>query len=63
MVGTFTITAAGDAVATPVAEEPFDNDEMDRMHEEGVLAFPAATEGLGGQHSSTRWTAMSKSST
>ncbi len=49
MVGTFTITAAGDAVATPAAEEPFDNDEMDRMHEAGVKAFPAATAGLGGQ--------------
>jgi manganese oxidase len=49
MVGTFTVAAAGDAVATPAAEEPFDNDEMDRMHEAGVKAFPAATEGLGGQ--------------
>lgn len=26
-----------------------DWEEMDRMHEEGVLAFPAETEGLGGQ--------------
>lgn len=50
MVGTFTVSAAGaSADATPAAEEPFDNDEMDRMHEAGVLAFPAATEGIGGQ--------------
>lgn len=42
---------------TPVTDEAGDDedairaaaDEMDRMHEEGVLAFPAATEGLGGQ--------------
>lgn len=28
---------------------PADVEEMDRLHEEGMKAFPAATEGLGGQ--------------
>jgi FtsP/CotA-like multicopper oxidase with cupredoxin domain len=49
MVGVFTVVADGETATTPDTEEPFDNDEMDRMHEAGVLAFPAATEGLGGQ--------------
>jgi FtsP/CotA-like multicopper oxidase with cupredoxin domain len=50
MVGTFTVTAAGDsAAATPETSTEVDNDEMDRMHEAGVKAFPAPTQGLGGQ--------------
>lgn len=35
--------------ATPERTNASDADEMDRLHEAGVAAFPAATEGLGGQ--------------
>lgn len=34
--------------ATPARQGP-SADEMDRHHEEGVKAFPAKTQGLGGQ--------------
>lgn len=36
-------------VSSSAQSEEKDWREMDRMHEEGVKAFPAATEGLGGQ--------------
>lgn len=35
--------------ARPEQTNGSDADEMDRLHEEGVAAFPAATKGLGGQ--------------
>src|SRR5688572_32341481 len=40
-----------DAPAPSLAQDDdeLSNDEMDAMHEAGVKAFPAATEGLGGQ--------------
>jgi FtsP/CotA-like multicopper oxidase with cupredoxin domain len=49
MTGTFTVSAAGETAAAPPASTEVDADEMDRMHEAGVTAFPAPTEGLGGQ--------------
>ena len=46
-----TDTHAGMAIATPSTgtSGALTSDEMDRMHEAGVKAFPAKTEGLGGQ--------------
>src|SRR5688500_7806645 len=41
------VTHAGGAVASP--NGALSADEMDKMHEAGVKAFPAKTEGLGGQ--------------
>ena len=37
------------AAAKPGAQDELTVDEMDAMHEAGVLAFPAETRGLGGQ--------------
>ncbi len=39
----------GDSQGQTDSSSATDWEEMDRMHEEGVLAFPAETEGLGGQ--------------
>ena len=38
-----------DTVTTLAQDDGPTNDEMDAMHEAGVKAFPAKTEGLGGQ--------------
>jgi FtsP/CotA-like multicopper oxidase with cupredoxin domain len=51
-VSSGTAIAAGSASHQHAQTEPADGesvDEMDAMHEAGVKAFPAATEGLGGQ--------------
>jgi FtsP/CotA-like multicopper oxidase with cupredoxin domain len=40
---------AGMAMATPSTDGELTADEMDKMHEAGVKAFPAKTSGLGGQ--------------
>lgn len=42
------MSAMQTTTTTTTSQEPT-NDEMDAMHEAGVKAFPAATEGLGGQ--------------